>query len=106
MIFYLFNNHFMKALITLLFIACSMAAFGQRPKTSLVAEARTSISDSISVKPNALQLEQLQQMEKQLQELNEKYQKAIELIVGVKREDIEKIEFKEGVFVVRIKAKK
>jgi len=83
----------MKALITLLFIVCSMVAFGQK-------------KDSITVKPNALQLEQLQQMEKQLQEINEQYQKAIELIVGVKREDIEKIEFKEGVFVVRVKSKK
>jgi len=70
-----------------------MVAFGQK-------------KDSITVKPNALQLEQLQQMEKQLQEINEQYQKAIELIVGVKREDIEKIEFKEGVFVVRVKSKK
>lgn len=70
-----------------------MVAFGQK-------------KDSISVKPNPLQLEQLQQMEKQLQELNEQYQKAIELIVGVKREDIEKIEFKEGVFVVKTKPKK
>lgn len=82
----------MKALITLLFITCSMAAFGQK-------------KDSITVKPNPLQLEQLQQMEKQLQELNEQYQKAIELIVGVKREDIDKIEFKDGVFVV-VKKKK
>lgn len=70
-----------------------MVAFGQK-------------KDSISVKPNALQLEQLQQMEKQLQEINEQYQKAIELIVGVKREEIEKIEFKEGVFVVRVKKSK
>lgn len=83
----------MKAIITLLFITCSMVAFGQK-------------KDSISVKPNALQLEQLQQMEKQLQEINEQYQKAIELIVGVKREEIEKIEFKEGVFVVRVKKSK
>ena len=83
----------MKALITVLFIACSIVSFGQK-------------KDSITVKPNALQLEQLQQMEKQLQELNEQYQKAIELIVGVKREDIDKIEFKEGVFVVKAKAKK
>lgn len=83
----------MKALITLLFITCSMAAFGQKDST-------------VTVKPNALQLEQLQQMEKQLQELNEQYQKAIELIVGVKREDIDKIDFKEGFFVVKVKGKK
>ena len=83
----------MKALITVLFIACSMVAFGQK-------------KDSVTVKPNPLQLEQLQQMEKQLQELNEQYQKAIELIVGVKREDIDKIDFKEGFFVVKVKGKK
>lgn len=80
----------MKALITLLFITCSMVAFGQK-------------KDSVTVKPNALQMEQLQQMEKQLQELNEQYQKAIELIVGVKREDIEKIDFKDGDFHVKLK---
>jgi len=83
----------MKALITLLFITCSLVAFGQK-------------KDSISVKPNALQLERLQAIEKQLQELNAQYQSTIELITGVRKEDIETIEFKEGVFVVVKKNKK
>lgn len=83
----------MKPLITLLFITCSMAAFGQNDST-------------VTVKPNALQLEQLQQMEQQMQAQNEAYQKAIELITGIRREDIEKIEFKEGFFVVKKKLKK
>jgi len=60
------------------------------------------------VKPNALQLEHLQQMEQQMQALNEAYQKAVELMTGIRREDIESIKFKEkeGVFVVVKKNKK
>jgi hypothetical protein len=87
----------MKAFITLPIaigiITCSMVAFGQNDST-------------LTVKPNPLQLEQLQQMEQQMQAQNEAYQKAIELITGIRGKDIETIEFKEGLFVVKKKKEK
>ena len=88
----------MRLLIVLLFV--SISSFGQKLNQKSVKPDST-----IQVKPNALQLQRLDELQKQSAQIQALIEDHIQLILGVKKEDIEKLEFKDGVFVYTLKKK-
>ena len=84
----------MRLLIVLLFV--SVSSFGQKSVKP---------DSTIQIKPNALQLQRLDELQKQSAQIQALIEDHIQLILGVKKEDIEKLEFKDGVFVYTLKKK-
>lgn len=102
----------MKTLITFLFAVCSMVAFGQdRPKTSIVAEAQTSMSDTVSTLinfgvNNMARLKQLDTNQRKYDSLIQVQRTEILDVIlsshNIELKDVVKIEPKpEGKFIIK-----
>lgn len=61
--------------------------------------------DTLKVKPNELQIERLNELQKKISDLNAQYEDLLHLILGVRKEEIEKLDFKDGQFIIIKKQK-
>ena len=84
----------MKILITILFICVSTLAFSQTPK-----------KDTILIQSNAIQLERLNKVQERLNANQKEFNDLLELIFGVKIEEVEWWGFKQGKFLFILKPK-
>lgn len=93
----------MRALITFILLLASVACFSQINKATKQAAVKDSVS---TVTPNSLQVEKLQQLNQQIAILQAQVEEQIQLIIGVRKEDLETLDFKDGSFIFKIKKKK
>jgi hypothetical protein len=90
----------MRKLISIAFLFIAATSFGQITNNDVV-------KDSVhTVRPNKLQAERITAIQKQIAELNALMEDHIQLIIGVRKEDLEKLEVKDGAFVFTLKKPK
>lgn len=88
----------MKTLLAITFLFCVSFAFGQKMSKPKY--------DSIVKEANPIQLQRLQETNEKITKEQKNFNEYLEFIFGVKMEDIESWEFKNGRFIARLKPKK
>lgn len=89
----------MKQLISILIIALSVSAFAQAPKDA------SQKKDTLSVLPNAIQFDRIGKLQEKLNADQKEFGNMLELIFGVRIEEVEWWGFKQGKFLFTLKQK-
>jgi len=88
----------MRKLLIIIFISISVMCLGQSPKKES--------KDTLSTPANAIQLERLNAIQEKINSSQKEFADLLELIFGVKIEEVEWWGFKQGKFQFILKPKK